>query len=267
MQPLHLNEISDAIQVRHLENPIGKSFCVRPTQEAQSCAIRMATLQFDVAPVMEDGTPIGIFMAGASGDGAVKEHMRTLASSMIVSADTPVSALVRHLEQEPFLLVLQGREITGFVTPADVGAAPARTHYYLLVSTLEISLHQYLSSLYPDQRDVLGKLSPGARGRQARIEAELRAADQFIDTLSTLSLQDLLDLAGKDPAFRARATGTRGWNWLCDNVIAFRDDVMHPSRAFARADKGGLARVIDMEVRLTTLATAAENALAENGTN
>ena len=48
--------------------------------------------------------------------------------------------------ETPCLFVLDGRRITGFFVEADLNKQPARTHFYLLVASLEGGLAHLIGS-------------------------------------------------------------------------------------------------------------------------
>lgn len=263
MDLLDLDEISRAIQAHHLCTPLPVADAVHPSDRVEDASARLRARQFDAAPVLEGLAPIGIFHAARRGDGeTVRDVMQPLTVTVMVSADTAVGELVQHLCQEPFLFVLKGRRVVGFVTPADLGSAPARTHYYLLLAALEILLARLLRVAHPDQSTALGLLPTAGRERHARIVAELRSKDEYLDDIAALSLADLIVLAGKDQDFRKEACSAGcGWNWLQDGIVKFRNDVMHPARDFTRAGGSGIQKLAEFDSRLTTLAQAAEACL------
>lgn len=260
MDLLDLDEISRAIQARHLCTSLSVAEVVRPFDRVEDAGARLSALQFDAAPVLEASEPVGIFHAARAGEGqVVRDVMQPLSAAVMVSADTAVGELARELCREPFLFVLKGSRVIGFLTPADLGSAPARTHYYLLLAAVEILLASLLRDVHPDQSTAVELLGPGARKRHARTVADLRLKDEYLDDVAALSLADLILLAGKYPEFREEAyRGGRGWNWLQDGIVSFRDDVMHPARDFTRASSSGIQKLAEFDSRLTTLARAAE---------
>jgi hypothetical protein len=124
----------------------------------------------------------------------------------MVSADTAISDAVRHLCDQPFLLVLQGRTVAGFVTPADLGSAAGLTHYYLLLAALEIALARLARATHPRREHAVKLLSERRRAKHAALVAELRATDDFIDDIAALSLVDLLGIGRADKELVTAAT-------------------------------------------------------------
>ncbi|UJH71173.1 hypothetical protein [Ornithinimicrobium sp. INDO-MA30-4] len=47
----------------------------------------------------------------------------------MVSSETSLSALMRRLSLEPFVFTVDGPDMAGFVTAADVGAVAVKTHF------------------------------------------------------------------------------------------------------------------------------------------
>jgi len=218
--------------------------------------------QFDVAPVLEEETPVGIFHTSdieEARPAQIAKTMRPLAASHIVSGDAPLSDLMDRMVREPFLFVLDGTRITGFVTPADLGTIPVRTHFYLRLANLESVLGNYLRAKYPDQRTAVACLSSKRQNSQAGIAEDLRSKDRFIDEISCLSLDDMVVIAGKDQIFReeARKSGI-GWRRATRGLAEFRNDIMHPGRILADSEEFRPGRLLDWEKHLHALTHAAE---------
>ncbi|SEN45004.1 hypothetical protein SAMN05216281_1087 [Cryobacterium luteum] len=183
--------------------------------------------------------------------------MCNITARNLTAADTPLESLVEDLGTHALIFVLEGRKITGFVTPADLGSAAARTYFYLKLSALEVAAADYLRQRYPHQEDALSALSNGRRSKAQELVASLLADDAFIDIVASLSLQDLVSVLGKDEPFRARIRESGiGWDSLSHGLTGFRNDIMHPSRPFGGATRKG-AQGLSKKLRgLTTLTEA-----------
>ena len=248
-----------------MATPMQRAMFLAPNELSGAAARRLHAKQFDFAPVLEEGQPVGVFCGQrpSPARARVASVMRPLDASLLVSADTPVSELVRYIVDEPFLFVVQGRRVTGFVTPSDLGSAPARTHYYLLLAGLEMRLAALVRSRFPDQQRAVRQLSPGAQERHASLAEQLRSRDEFLDDVAALSLMDLVTIAGKLPDLRAEVAGSgRGWGWLTSGLVGFRNDVMHPVREFSKATERGMRELAEFDERLLTLMKVAEAVMA-----
>lgn len=246
-----------AIRASQIAVPLVEARGVALEDDVGSVGMSMAAAQFDTAPVMADGVPLGVFsrVAGSVGPGVtVKDRMRPLAAELIVSGLVVVDQLMERMRAEPFLFVLEEKGITGFITPADLGTVPVRTHFYLRLAHLESTLGSYLRVRYPEQRQAVALLPEGRRDAQAKLADELRSTDTFIDDLACLSLKDLLDIAGKDTAFRAAVAGSGvGWGRAAKGLANFRNDVMHPTRPLVAAGVDRPEKLLDRQHRIDAL--------------
>lgn len=258
-----MDDLAAGVRVRHLALPLERATSVPSHQGAAEAANELRKRQFDAAPVLADGRLVGVFHVEAvksSHQGmTVSDVMHPLSASLVVSAEAPLSALLRRMCHEPFLFVVDESGIGAFVTPADLGTVPVRSHFYLKLARLESALGAHLRATYADQMDAIALLPRRRRDGYARIATSLRAKDMYIDDLSCVSLDDLVTLAGMDERFRA-ATGKEGMQWdaATDGLADFRNEIMHPGRTFADAPDSRPSRLVEWEDRLGALLRAAE---------
>ena len=119
------HEIADSIQARHLQVPLEEALVLRHDEPSLEAAGRLSERNFDRAPVVTDGRVIGVAertQLQAAAGSLVGEAYDRLDPSLLVSADAPVARLLGWLATSEFLFVLDGHDITGFVTsgPAEV---------------------------------------------------------------------------------------------------------------------------------------------------
>ncbi|MBI1377390.1 MAG: hypothetical protein GC157_07910 [Frankiales bacterium] len=234
-----------------------------PDQKVGPVSARMRASLYAFAPVLHDGVPLGLFAETSFRPRAtVATIMRPLDESMLVSGDMSLGEPPLALVDEPFLFVLRGRRLTGFVTPADMGAVPARTHYYMQLSELEILLAQLVRQAFDDQNEVLDHLSETRRRSTVKLLCDLRRRDEVLDVVAALSLVGLVQIARQVPGFVPAATrGGRSWRWLTRGLGDFRNDVMHPVRDFARATQSGMIDLANFEERVRTFTDASRAVL------
>ena len=108
-----------------------------------------------------------------------------------------------YLHDRPFLFVVEGREITGLVTPSDLNKQPGRTYFYLLIANLEIAIAEMVRSHFANQSDALGLISKSRRGSVASRLAELRTGDVDADVVAALDFADLLTVVKNTPTLLA----------------------------------------------------------------
>jgi len=80
---------------------------------------------FDHIPILNRKRIVGILERERTMDlGTVKENMRALDDSLLVSADEPLTSFVSCLKTSPYRLVVKGTEIKGIVTRSDLIKLP-----------------------------------------------------------------------------------------------------------------------------------------------
>ncbi|WP_040283345.1 hypothetical protein [Tessaracoccus massiliensis] len=226
---------NEIIRAHHIATPISAAISFQRADDALEAAQKLNELSFDLAPVIERGAPVGLFRTATARAGTVGKCMDELQVSMIVAASTPLTNVVHSLAECLFLFVIEGSAISGFITPTDLGSHAGRTHYYMLLADLEISLYKYLRERFPQQTDAIALLSDNRREEHAHLVTKLRRTDTFVDELSAVSLNDLLTIAGRDRALH-ELTGPSPFSWAAASrgLADFRNDVMHPSRDLQR---------------------------------
>jgi len=229
------------------------------SDDSMVAAAQLAERQFDHAPVVDDrGRVVGVVALNDLGRGmVVGDCSAGLHECAVVSADTGLPDVLRFLQEDPFLLVLEGRHVGAILTPADLGRPASRTYFYLLLAQLEIVLAAVVRQDHPDQTLALTKLTVKRQGVIRRLLGDLRASDDLIDVVAAFSLIDLLRVAAANEAYK-EAFVSGGWSWrvLSTELGRFRNDVMHPVRDFREASPAGMARLLDQVHRLEHLTNA-----------
>jgi hypothetical protein len=99
---------------------------IAPTPHA-----RLLEANFDDAPVLMRGRDDGLVRRddlSQSGMNWVGDARRDIHPELLVSAEAGIADLVGGLKSVPFLFVLDGRRISGFVTPTELNKQPARSY-------------------------------------------------------------------------------------------------------------------------------------------
>ena len=255
----HTRQIAEGIRARHLATPLAEVMTLGSSDEAVVAAAQLAERQFDHAPVVDDrGRVVGVVALKDLGRGkSVGECSCGLHECAVVSADTGLPDVLRFLQEDPFLLVLEGRHVGAILTPADLGRPASRTYFYLLLAQLEIALAAVVRQDYPDQALALTELTAKRQESIRKLLGDLRASDDLIDDVSAFSLTDLLRVAAANDTYR-EAFVSGGWSWRVLNAELgrFRNDVMHPVRDFREASPVGMGVLLDQVHRLEHLTNA-----------
>lgn len=266
----HTRQIAEGIRARHLATPLVEVMTLATSDDSVVAAAQLAERQFDHAPVVDDrGRVVGVVALKDLDRGmAVGECSCGLHECAVVSADTGLPDVLRFLQEDPFLLVLEGRHVGAILTPADLGRPASRTYFYLLLAQLEIALAAVVRQDYPDQSLALTELTVQRQESIRRLLGDLRSSDDLIDEVAAFSLTDLLRVAGANDAYR-EVFVSGGWSWrvLSTELGRFRNDVMHPVRDFREASPVGMRRLLDQVYRLEHLTNASLSFLrATDGT-
>jgi len=210
--------------------------------------------------VQEDGKIVGIVdRVPAQRGGTVSDQMRSLWPGLLITADTPLPNLLEYLVDEPLLLVMDHREVTSLVTPSDLNRAASRSHFYLQFAALEIALAAYLRQVYPDreaQERSVALLSDSRQDSYTSLKESLLAEDLFIDTFSSLSVDDLVKIAGEQEEFRLTAERIHGRSFkkdLLGKLSTPGNNLMHPTRPL-----GAVEHLLKTRDRARALTEAAE---------
>ena len=255
--------LADTLRARDLVTPLHDVYRVQAGASAAAAAEALALRQFRAAPLYDGETVIGTI---TQEDLLIccepRERFRPLFDGNVISADMALHDLFALMCRECFLLVLDGQEFIGVLTPSDLGRPPSRTYFYLLLAELEIGLAEVVRHHFPAQEAALALLSPGRRSAQQKLVEELRAQDDFLDDVAALAMIDLLEVVRKVPEL-ARHYENPTWNMkkLLRGLGVFRNDVMHPVREFLTITSVDVGRLVDFDARLRHLVAATDACL------
>lgn len=261
-------ELASSFQARHLAVPIGDAVAVAPDTSVRDAYRDLSANGFDQAPVIERGTPVGYVLTrdlpGRPDGETVERSMTALGSGNVVSANASIGSMLEWVVETGFLFVLEGRDITGFVTVSDFNKQPARGHLYLLLARLETGLAELIRDRFAtDAEDLVKRLSPGPR---REIESSFqgdRAAGIESELVAYLDFSDLVRVVGGVPELLTRIGGRSPGQWKrqTGGLVDLRNQVMHPVRNVVLA-KDGLISLRDRVRRLESLIVDVETALA-----
>jgi len=235
-------ELGTSFQARHLQVGLEHASTVEVDSSAGDATKILGRTNHDFAPATDKGRVVGYVerrrLASAPRGRPVRDLTYPLVGGVIVSADTPIGELIDWLPDQRILFVLEGREITGFVTIWDLNKQPARAYLYLILAGLEIALADLVRWRYgTDQRPVLAAL--GKRDQDSvrgRVGAD-RDADADSDLVSYLGFKHLLRVCENDGALREAMGGFsktrwRSYTWPLSDL---RNDIMHPISSFVNS--------------------------------
>jgi len=254
---IRYEDISAAIQVRHLQVEIAEALTFDLSHRADPAAAAMASRGFDQAPVVDGDRVLGLVRAAVLQGGldTVAGALEEIHADHLVSADAPVSRALAWLMETPCLFVLDGRQVTGFFLEADLNKQPARTYFYLLVASLEAGLAQLIRGWACGDEARLLDVMPGLmRKRVLQTRAEARSEDVDADIVAFLLFSDILRVVGSVAEIRSQlgARGPRHWHRETSRLVSLRNAVMNPTRELVGRERS-LAKLVELEVTLRDL--------------
>jgi hypothetical protein len=244
-------ELGASFQARHIELELERATYLGTDATAARALAVLTGGGFDHAPIVDEGVVIGFgsrsALATVSGSTPIREAMTPLGDGNLVSSDTPIGDLLDLFADQPFLFVLDGGDITGFVTVTDLNKQPARAYLYLVLAGLEIALADLVRWRHgPDQRALLPLL--GKRDQdsiKSRFRGD-RGEDADADLVSYMGFKHLLRIFEKDRELRAELDrySQKAWRSVTWPLSELRNDVMHPISSFVSTgeDVAQLAR-------------------------
>jgi hypothetical protein len=165
----------------------------------------------------------------------------------------------------PCLFVLDGRRISGFLTPSDLNKQPARLYFYLLIASLEMALAQSLRRWAgPEEDRILESLPPLARARVLEARSESRIDDVDADLIAFLSFSDILRAVGRNEEIRdpLGMRSARVWHDQTGGLTGVRNAVMHPARDLLSRTRP-LSKFVDYDAVLRRLLRQFEDTEAQ----
>lgn len=260
-------EFDTAFQARHLAVPMSQAFSVGPRDDAGQAARSLRENRFDQAPVVDDERIVGFVLTRRltqPGVTRVSDAMVQLGSGNVVSADASVGRLMEWILDPGFLFVIEGRDVTGFITVSDFIKQPARGYLYLLLARLEIGLAALARHRFLGQDEARVLLAPQARRAVLKRYEGDRSAGKETELLAYFGFPDLIKVFTEDDELR-RVIGDLSrdeWTAAVEGLVRLRNEVMHPIRNVDLA-KDGLVRLQASEQRIRGLIEMVESAFAD----
>ncbi len=194
-----------------------------PSEEVISVLSKPALKDFDQIPVRDGKHIIGVLERGRGAPcGSVRDRMRPLDDSILVSSEEPLNRFLAALRGAPYRLVVGGSEINGIVTRSDVGKLPVRLVAFTLVTHLEVVMADAVREKYGDSPDWLQLLRPDQRKTVEDRGEKRRRENLHIPLLELTGLGHKITTVGK-------LYGLTGWESRREEVIGLRNSLDHAS--------------------------------------
>lgn len=254
--------VASIVTVRHILTPLDQATSFSPETKQAEAAQVLKRMKFDGAPVLGGDRVLGhvtLEELDARSSRPVEDRVHSIGPGSVISGDSPVGAAMRWLVESSFLFVLDGRDVAGLITYADISKQPGRLHFFLLIMDFELALSGEIRRHYRDQRKLSELLSPRRAATIERRFREEQAENVESDRVAFMDLSHLLEIGRKDPhirrAFKMESATT--WKRMTGGLIKLRNDIMHPTRQSLLSGARSLPKLIDYEERLTGLTSQA----------
>ncbi len=214
-----------------LMTPAGELFSWEAGSQRGDIAGLFERTHFDVIPVTSDDKITGLLTNASC-------NVLPLTHDWLISADTSVPDLIELFVEtgRPGYLLLQGREIIGLVTPADLNKVPARSFIYLLIGELEMMLAAWIGQRLLTPEEILEQLS-ARRQELVRTEwSRLVCGNAEVNVIELLTLSDLLGIIERREDLRAFfefPSRSKAHDYL-GGLRVLRNDTMHTVRPLIR---------------------------------
>lgn len=239
--PLIYDAMAQAITARRLETSLLGAERLESDEDALAAAQRLKLLDFDQAPVFAGGVFAGMALRStleATGAKLVADCVVPADRNVLISADSPLPALLPVLASHRFACVLSGNEVTGFVTTSDLNKQLARTHFFLMLASLEVLIGSLIRSTYSDQRGAVATLPEGSQTVvRSSYEREVKQ-NTSLDHVAVMDFTHVVKVAAGTAAMRSALGYGSKTAFLRDagHLPDFRNRVMHPTRDFFGRD-------------------------------
>jgi CBS domain-containing protein len=165
-----LSGLEAGFRVHHIATS-DLSVCM-PDESMEEVLGDPAKKDFDHLPVREKGRIVGVVERHSINvTGQVRNKMRQLDDSILVSAEEPLPKFLPTLKESPYRLVVHGPEIHGIVTISDVAKLPVRLLAFTSVAHLEAVLADVIRASCPEDDE---KWLSHLKGHRVNIERRLQ---------------------------------------------------------------------------------------------
>lgn len=111
----------------------------------------MASKDYDVIGVEENGIVIGYVLRDDLREGSCTEYTRSFSPSDLVSDSTPLLQTLFIFKNTERLFVIEGNRITKVVTLADLQKPPVRMLLFGVISIVEMHLYQIIRDYFKEE--------------------------------------------------------------------------------------------------------------------
>jgi len=215
------------ITANSIQEPLKYCFYGEPALKVQA---ELRRLDFDIAGIRSSkDQPILEFVRTASlQNGNCEEVAESIKAADIIAESTPLIEVLNGLRDRTYFFILNGRQISGIITRADLQKPPVRILIFGIISLLEIHLTFLVRTHFPDEkwRDVL---KPKRIENAETILQNRKERNEEIDLTDCLQFADKRDLvlASKEMRDHLGLESKKGTQSVLRNIEKIRDKLAH----------------------------------------
>ena len=246
------SRLSDSILIGHIQTRLAGATVVEPSTPSRTARKALESRNFDQAPVMEGGVPIGFVRTTdlSDGRGNVSGYVQPILPRAIASETAPLEDALPWLEDTGFLFLLRGQTITGFVVPSDLNKQAGRGYIYIALTELELRLADLVREL-SRECDTLDCLAP-QQASAIRKKMRLRVASNVeADVVAEMNLSHLFKIVGsKADLLDGMHIGTHDeWEEVWRPINDLRTRIAHSAKPLLEVDYGvGALRTVSDKI-------------------
>jgi hypothetical protein len=180
------------ITANSIQEPLKCSFYGESALKVHAELVR---LDFDVAGLRASGDqPTLEFVRTLSlQNGNCEEAAEPIKAADIISESTPLIEVLIGLKDRPFFFILNGRQISGIITRADLQKPPVRILIFGIISLFETHLTFVVRKFFPGE-EWRGALKPKRTKEAEAILQKRKERNEVIDLTDCLQFADKRDL-------------------------------------------------------------------------
>lgn len=215
------------ITANSIQEPLKYCFYGEPALKVQA---ELRRLDFDIAGIRSSkDQPILEFARTASlQNGNCEEVAESIKAADIIAESTPLIEVLNGLRDRTYFFILNGRQISGIITRADLQKPPVRILIFGIISLLEMHLTFLVRTHFPDEkwRDVL---KPKRIENAETILQNRKERNEEIDLTDCLQFADKRDLvlASREMRDHLGLESKKGTQSVLRNIEKIRDKLAH----------------------------------------
>lgn len=199
-------------------------------EEASEVITELKRLDFDIAGIRKSKEkPILEFVFTKDlKNGACEKVAQTIKTEDIISDSTPLIEVLNALNERTYLFILNGREISGIITRADLQKPPVRILIFGIISLFEMHMTFLVRNYFPNES--WKKILKEKRIKDAEdIFEKRKERNEVIDLTDCLQFADKRDLVIAKEKMRNHLglKSKSSTNKLLGSIEKIRDKLAH----------------------------------------